>query len=269
MEERVELHIMFLADPVVGSENGMFTIHLNGTRIVGVDPIGFKIAKEVTVTVNRKQLLDILGAGETDRQGDVESLFTLEDDGARHEFVQLLSDEDLEALRTDGNALARRVTHSDLSGPPNRFPLGHLQALYEYIFRAGMPRLAVADPVEHGYWVMSNAYWHGRRGGRFAECLAHPGTCAHAAYQAGYDTGVRGQFEKGVGPIADVARYFEFEKERATWHCGECEKPWPSFKEAHACCAKRSGPYYCTVCGMNTVDAEGGFDTCAECLKNV
>ena len=27
------------------------------------------------------------------------------------------------------------------------------------------------------------------------------------------------------------------------------------------------GPYYCTICGVNEVDAEDGFDTCEECLS--
>lgn len=28
-----------------------------------------------------------------------------------------------------------------------------------------------------------------------------------------------------------------------------------------------TGAYYCTVCGVNEVDAEAGFDTCVSCLK--
>ncbi len=318
MEERVELHIMFLVDPMTGTRNGMFTIYLNGTRIVGVDPKGFRVEKEVIVTVSRKELLDILDAGELHPPPETQ-----------YTYINLLESEDLEALKTDGNAsqidgvLARRKAKEDLTQafknalaagcviwptsctcggryawltpgehgghtmygcichnpppdyvddykainlvnhtnpefeeynkqnakPPHRFTLGHLQALYEYIFRAGMPRAESA--ADHGYWSMSNAYWHGRQGGRFIESIAQPGTCAHAAYQAGYDTGVRGQFEKGVGPIADVARYFEFEKERATWHCGECEKPWSSFKEAHACCADKMTVERCGRCGAD------------------
>jgi hypothetical protein len=30
-----------------------------------------------------------------------------------------------------------------------------------------------------------------------------------------------------------------------------------------------TGPFYCTICGKNAVDALNGYDTCDECLKRL
>ena len=34
-------------------------------------------------------------------------------------------------------------------------------------------------------------------------------------------------------------------------------------------CPKEQGPFYCTICHKNTVDALNGFDTCEDCLQKV